>query len=383
MAISSYQKDGKTYYKVYVNLRSQKLPHIRRQKKSIDIETERQAQQIEKRMYVELMEELAKIENKGFSWEEIVGKWELAMRHEGSRYALTTIQDNVAQMHNWTTPWLKKQASELCRADGRDVLKNLIDSGRSKGFVKHVKSTINIIFQWGIEHRLIQGVHESPVKGLNLDSRKEEKIPEILTIEEIKRLLDAAKKMEHEWYPVWAVALLTGMRNGEMFALRWTDVDLQNRKISVSRSYNTRMRADKCTKSGKWRTIPISDQLMGILVDLRNNAGNREHVFPRLQSWAEGQQANILRRFCIGIGLRSIRFHALRACFATQLLSNDVAPAKVMKVCGWQDLKTMQHYVRLAGVDERGVTDSLNLIPSDEECMDKVVHLLDFKNGKN
>lgn len=383
MSVSKYEKNGKTLWKAYACVRSKKNPSLRIQKRTFDLPTERAARQREKDLFLELTQEILVQENKGFTWEEIVGKWELAMRHEGSRYARTTIQDNVAQMHNWTTPWLKKQASELCRADGRDVLKNLIDSGRSKGFVKHVKSTINIIFQWGIEHRLILGVQESPVKGLNLDTRKEEKVPEILTIEEIKRLLDAAKKMEHEWYPVWAVALLTGMRNGEMFALRWTDVDLQNRKISVSRSYNTRMRADKCTKSGKWRTIPISDQLMGILVDLRNNAGNREHVFPRLQSWAEGQQANILRRFCIGIGLRSIRFHALRACFATQLLSNDVAPAKVMKVCGWQDLKTMQHYVRLAGVDERGVTDSLNLIPSDKECMDKVVRILDFKNGKN
>jgi hypothetical protein len=50
-----------------------------------------------------------------------------------------------------------------------------------------------------------------------------------------------------------------------------------------------------------------------------------------------------------------------------------------MKVCGWQDLKTMQHYVRLAGIDERGATDPLKMLPSDEACMDKVVKILDFK----
>jgi len=53
-----------------------------------------------------------------------------------------------------------------------------------------------------------------------------------------------------------------------------------------------------------------------------------------------------------------------------------------MKVCGWQDLKTMQHYIRLAGVDERGATDTLKILPSDEACMGEVVRIFDFKNSR-
>ncbi|MBS1982643.1 MAG: tyrosine-type recombinase/integrase [Bdellovibrionales bacterium] len=55
----------------------------------------------------------------------------------------------------------------------------------------------------------------------------------------------------------------------------------------------------------------------------------------------------MLRDFCKLHGLLSIKFHTLRACFSTQLLRQGVEAAKVMKICGWKDLKTMQRYIRL------------------------------------
>lgn len=42
---------------------------------------------------------------------------------------------------------------------------------------------------------------------------------------------------------------------------------------------------------------------------------------------------------------------------------------KVMKIGGWKDIKTMQIYLRLAGVDEKGATDGLRYLPSDEAVM--------------
>lgn len=71
-----------------------------------------------------------------------------------------------------------------------------------------------------------------------------------------------------------------------------------------------------------------------------------------------------LRSFCFIHGLPSIKFHTLRACFATQMLRLGVEPAKVMKICGWKELKTMQHYVRLAGIDVQGATEAIKLLPS-------------------
>jgi len=54
-----------------------------------------------------------------------------------------------------------------------------------------------------------------------------------------------------------------------------------------------------------------------------------------------------------------VKFHALRACFATHLLRGGAKTPEIMKICGWTDLKTMDHYVRLAGVEIKDTTKKL------------------------
>ena len=79
-------------------------------------------------------------------------------------------------------------------------------------------------------------------------------------------------------------------------------------------------------------------------------------MYPWLKLWERGEQSKALRQFLVSIGVPSVKFHTLRACFATQLLTDGVDLTKVMKIGGWKDIKTMQIYLRLAGVDERGAT---------------------------
>ena len=65
--------------------------------------------------------------------------------------------------------------------------------------------------------------------------------------------------------------------------------------------------------------------------------------------------------FLKGLGLPTIRFHDLRACWATVMLSRGIEPIKVMYMGGWKDIKTMMIYMRKAGVDIKGITDNLSL----------------------
>ena len=54
------------------------------------------------------------------------------------------------------------------------------------------------------------------------------------TAEELHRFLDLNE--EHRLHPAWFVASHTGMRRGEVLGLRWADVDLDQRRLSVSQA---------------------------------------------------------------------------------------------------------------------------------------------------
>ena len=99
----------------------------------------------------------------------------------------------------------------------------------------------------------------------------------------------------------------------------------------------------------------------------------------RFWEWDKGEQARVLRLFCVGNRLPSVKFHTLRACFATQLITTSIPPSIVMKICGWKDMKTMQRYIRFAGIDEAGATECLRFMPTEEAVMEKVVSLYDHR----
>lgn len=362
MAINEYINDnGEKSFNVYVNIRSKAMPHIRFQKRIKGIKTKSEATRKERIILKDLNQKVSLKEGHGLTWRMIVERWKSYATESpfiDRPYNPATIADYFSMMNNWTETWLDRPASELTRGDGREVLNKVIEKGKSKAFQKRVKNTINMIYSWAIEERLIRGVHNSPVYGLNIIVKQDVK-PEILKKDEIVHLLTKAKTENHEWYSIWAVALLTGMRNGELYVLKWSDVDISNKQITVQRSFNRRTGELKSTKAGYWRNVPISTDLLSILNLLDNKT---EYVLPRVVEWRKGNQAKILKIFCKAIGVTPVKFHTLRACFATQLIASGIEPIKVMKICGWRDLKTMAYYMRLAGVDEKGATEILKFM---------------------
>jgi integrase len=376
MSIKENHQSGKTFYQVYVNLRSEEDPSIRAQRLTKDVASLAEAHETEKRFLKEVQKEVAERERKGASWERVVEGWELAMRKgEGTERPISkdSAENYIQVLQLYTQSWMRMSAKTITRADVRKALADIAAQGKSKSRMTTLITAVNGAFEWGIENRIIKDVDGPPTRGIK-HKREEERAPEILTIAQVRKLLDAAKLCEHEWYPIWAGALLTGMRNGELYALEWNDVDFDSKRVMVSKSYNSRHKTIKSTKSGYWREVPINSELEALLKKLKASDPNRNFVFPRLTDWRRSEQARILRAFCQGVGLPSIRFHALRACFATHLIREGVAPAVVMKICGWKDLKVMQRYIRLAGIEIEGATDSLKIL-SLEEASGKVVEL--------
>jgi integrase len=186
-----------------------------------------------------------------------------------------------------------------------------------------------------------------------------EKIKSVLNEEQILILLRRSQELEWEWYQHYAVALYTGMRNGEIYALTWDKVNFEQRQILVNCSWSSKD-GYKSTKSGDDRIIEIPKPLIPVLAELKLQSVGDDFVLPRLSKWDKGEQARFLRMFLKSIGLPEIRFHDLRASWATLLLGKGVAPSKVMSMGGWKDMDTMMIYMRKAGIDIKGSTNVLD-----------------------
>ena len=132
MAVTSYEADGKTLWKLYISIRSTIDPKIRVQKLLIGFPTQAKAEQEDKKQLIECAKKLERLEKQGSTWEDVIDRWEKDKKeHPSNDYVATTIADHAALLRNCTSAWLPRLASELNRGDGREVLREVEKAGKT------------------------------------------------------------------------------------------------------------------------------------------------------------------------------------------------------------------------------------------------------------
>jgi len=358
MAVRTYIDDGKKLYEVYVNGFDSRGERVQRKRKGI--ETLRKAETIE----FELMRELAKLkeEKVPLRWAEWFDECMKRMRLE---MMPSTIAGYETQIKKWIHPhWANLEIRTITKSDVYDVIFNKCEGFRTQYTRRNVLKMVKRIFQMAVEEGMLD---RNPSSGVSV--RVSEVAQKVLTVTEVEIFLREASKSYHRFYPVWAMALMTGMRSGELFALKWTDVEFENRKISVSKAWSSKIGITS-TKTRRTRIVPMSDDLLSFLKERKLKCGaDSEFVLPRLNEWEHGEQARVTREFCEGIGITPIKFHDLRATFITSLLARGESLARVMSMVGHSELKTTNGYLRKAGVDVQGGTDKLGYkLPQESEA---------------
>ena len=391
------KKLGENNYQVRVKVRSKTKLGLEAEHSRSGIKSRKEAERLEKGVIRdEALRKLIKKEQSAGCWGNIIEAWATAAV-EGDifirKISRGTIDDYVAVLDSYTADWFPLMIEDIDQAMAWRLL-DRVESEVSIARRKRLRTAIDAIFKWAIRSGKLKGSTQIPTEGFHSTQKVEEKMPEILNLVEIQTLVKSAFEIEHRWAPIWAFGLLTGMRSGELFSLTWKKVDLEGGIFYVHQNW-TNKEGISSTKGRYWRTIPISSELDDLLRELKVKSKGgysqkvwkwndkrterieyteHEFVLPRFQAWKDGRQAEILRPFCEGIGIPSIKFHTLRACFATQLIKDGVAPAIVMKIGGWKDLKVMQRYVRMAGVEVNGATENLKIMPP-RQAMGRVVEL--------
>jgi integrase len=152
------------------------------------------------------------------------------------------------------------------------------------------------------------------------------------------------------------VAAYTGLRRGELVALRWRDVDFSLRKIVVQRSVSAEVVASS-TKSRRAREVPLADQAAGALDRLsqrRNFTSPDDYVFVnRLGRRLDGSALRRrVERARDAAGLRPLRFHDLRHTYGSLLVAGGVDLASVKAAMGHSRITTTERYLHARSAGE-------------------------------
>ncbi len=148
-------------------------------------------------------------------------------------------------------PVLKsRKLTNIKQYDIQEVITIMNTKNLSTWTMKHVRKIMRLAFSKALEDKLIA---ENPVNKIEIP-KKQAKPRKTLTTSELKILFQYTKNTRWHW--AFKFLLVTGLRRGELLALKWSDIDFENKRIIVDESNSAGGVGD--TKSSKVHYVPLS-----------------------------------------------------------------------------------------------------------------------------
>lgn len=196
------------------------------------------------------------------------------------------------------------------------------------------------------------------LKGLKVDQHEHK----FWSRDEINSFLLTSR--QHFLYPYFVVAIYSGLRRGEIGALKWDCIDFTNNRIAV-RGTRDRDGHRNTTKTGRFRYVPMNPFLRSVLqehFEKRREASEYVFLNPEGGPINTNHIGRIFHRLREKAGIKNkIRFHDLRHTFASQVMMNkETADIYVLRnILGHTDVKMTQRYAHLAHDHLAGSTETL------------------------
>ena len=216
------------------------------------------------------------------------------------------------------------------------------------GTVRNVLASLSILFSWAVKHGLAP---HNPCRGVERPTAEQRL--DFLSRDEVRRLLAttarATTDRERMQHVAVSLALYTGMRKGELFGLRWIDLDVDTRRLTVARSYGS------SPKSGKARHLRLPAELVPLLRTWRDQCPTSADGLVLPCGLTPGQMARSdamlgLPRVLKSAGIRAISrcWHSLRHTFASHFIMSGGNILTLSKILGHRDVKVTMQYAHLA-----------------------------------
>ena len=243
---------------------------------------------------------------------------------------------------NEITTWLIEKYKIERRKENRKSTSRPIKVGTVNRELATLKHMFSKAVEWGF-------LKENPAKPVKLFKENNRRL-RFLNGGEVNSLLSNCSGYLRD---IVLVALNTGMRKGEIFNLKWQDINFDLRLIHVSDS-----------KNSEARDIPMNDILYETLKALKDKAEKgQEYVFVNPKT---GRPYDDLKRsFKTALkkaGIEDFTFHDLRHTFASHLVMNGVDLMTVKELLGHKNISMTMRYSHLSPDHKRAAVKKIEAV---------------------
>lgn len=221
-----------------------------------------------------------------------------------------------------------------------------ISDGKSVRTANADIQQMKTMLSFAVEQGLVKENVADGIKPIRDTVKKKE----ALTVSQISSILEAARGTH--LHILVLTALHTGMRKGELFDLRWKDVDFDEGVLHV-----------RTTKNYTFRMVNITGELRPHLHEHRQFTEDlcltHDHVFHFRGKPLSTNVDSGLKRLASLAGVPKFGLHLLRHTFASHLAMEGVPPQIIQKIMGHKDPRSTQVYMHLSPDSYRSASFSL------------------------
>ncbi|MGZ4235303.1 MAG: tyrosine-type recombinase/integrase, partial [Solirubrobacteraceae bacterium] len=258
----------------------------------------------------------------------------------------------------------ERALAKVTREHVEQFVADCLRDGLSPKTVSNCLGLLHSIFEFAIRRGWAND--ENPCKRAEKPKAVEHSDIRFLDEDEVEALLRAVPDTEFGRLQrvLYLAAVMTGMRQGELLALRWADVDWPARRIRVRRNYVRGEFGTPKSRRGS-RSIPLADRLGGELDMLHRRsrwARDEDLVFANPVTGRPMNGCTLLKSYQRALeraSVRELRFHDLRHTFGTRMAAAGVPMRTLQEWMGHRDFKTTAIYADYA--PSAGEVDLVNL----------------------
>lgn len=266
----------------------------------------------------------------------------------------STIQTHISRINCYFKDFF--QDVELQKIDSKllsDFYTYLNLKNLSAETVHKIHAIVNNSFKLAVRNGLVSS---NPAQGIKLP-KVHQKEKNSLSDLEVKKILQAAKdycdsdKIQNKnIFPLIKLALVSGLRRGELVALTWDNIDFENNKIYVTSSVcelKNKIFIKSTKTDASKRSMIIPDFMINILREHKKNFATGKFVFPSSTDKDKPQApSNICRAYRKILNLAGVKssLHILRHTNITNLITNGTDIKTVKNRAGHTRIETTMSY---------------------------------------